>query len=958
MVQLVLIFTALWAAGAAALERHADPDGCLSCHSLPGLEYFDDQGVRRTATILKEAYYGSLHGSVPCRDCHRKIRDYPHDPKNGYVDCSASCHVEEPSEGKRFSHKDIVEEFKKSVHGMGKKAGWTKDFHGGNRLEEVENQQNPSCRYCHYNEPYIPPHRLAQFMEAFGHVDTECGSCHQGEVWRDQFGGHILRRLIGNHYSKNDANALCVCCHGDHKKMKAAKIRDLETGEMKPAAPRFVFAVDSYAKFLHARLLEVGVEDGASCIDCHAPEDEGFRHGILSHRDPKASTHPDHLADTCGQSGCHGDYAKNPLNRGFLLTDMHDMAWVPLDRIRKAGFDLEVVKDSPWWTVVWILGPLAALFLVGQALWWLWENRDEAVPILGGGKFRTIMLEMPAPPAWWRRLLGSEEEAASLEPGGDLDDHLVILYGSQTGNAEGVAEQLFHLAERWQLPVRLIDMAELEPKELARFQYLFVLTSTQGEGEPPLNAQNLHRYLKELSEKSHEKPLLPHLHYAVFGLGDSSYTYFCQCGKDFDAFLEKLGGERVLPRVDADVDYEEPAAEWLAKVIEIYRKLSGHEGVEPPPEKAPAESGYGKQRPYPAPVLVNRNLNGPGSAKETRHIEFSLEGSGLSYEPGDVLGVYPTNPPAYVEDLLRVLGWSGYEEVELSGERLSLREAFFSRLDITSLTRPLLEKYAEASGAELQPLLADAKALEDYLWGRQLIDLVEDYPPKLDPQAFVALLRKLPPRLYSISSSPRMHPGQVHLTVGVVRYHSHGRDREGICSNYLARRRPGETALAFVQVNDHFRLPQDGSADVIMVGSGTGIAPFRAFLEEREASGAAGRNWLFFGDQHQATDFLYAEELEDKRKRGVLTRLSLAFSRDQERRIYVQHRMQEEAVELYAWLEGGAYFYVCGDASRMAKDVHCTLVEILMGQGGLSEEKAEAYLKTMEQEGRYQRDVY
>ncbi len=964
-----LTFVRLLAAGLAiaatagwTAPRQADPDGCLVCHALPGLEYIDEQGVRRTASIDRHAFYGSLHGSVPCRDCHRKIRDYPHDPKNGYVDCGAACHVEEPSEAEAFSHRDIVDEFKASVHGEGEDGGATSGFHGGNRLEEVENALNPSCRRCHYNEPYIRPDRLADFMEAFGHVDSECGSCHQGEIWRDQFAGHILRRLIGKHYSKQEANAMCVDCHDDVEMMKQVKIENPDTGVEEPAGPRFVFAVASYAKFLHARLLEVGVEDGAACIDCHAPEGAGFRHNVRRARDPESTTHEDRLADTCGQSGCHGDYAHDPRNEGFLHTDVHDLAWVPLDRIVAAGFSPEVVADSPWVTVLTVLGPVAAFFLLGQLLWLAWERRDQAIPLLGGRSFQKIMLEMPVPPAWWRRWWRGDEAGLVPETAGDaeLDDSLTIVYGSQTGNAEGLAERLHDLAERWGLPVRLFNLADFDAAHLIHTRFLFLLTSTQGEGEPPLNAQPFYHHLKDLSQREHEKPLLGHLRFAVFGLGDSSYTYFCQCGKDFDAFLEKLGAERILPRVDADVDFEEPAAEWMRRVIEVYQELSGHRGTPPPVEEEAAPQGYGKQRPYPASVQENRNLNGPGSAKETRHLELDLGDSGFTYEPGDVVGVYPRNDGRYVDALLQVLGWDGDGEVMLGEETLSLREAFLGRLDVTALTRPLAESYAEATGDEtLKGLLADAEAFQEYSWGRQLIDLVEDHPPKgLSPQDFVALLRRMPPRLYSIASSLKKHPGQVHLCVGVVRYHSHGRDREGVCSNYLARRRPGDRVPIFFQANPHFRLPDDPATDVIMVGPGTGIAPFRAFLEEREVTEAPGRNWLFFGDQHRETDFLYGDQWLALQKRGILTRLDLAFSRDQAERIYVQHRMRENAAELYAWLRDGAHFYVCGDASRMAKDVHRTLVEIAVTEGRMTEEAAEAWLKTLEQEGRYQRDVY
>ncbi len=955
-----------WPLGAT--ERHSDPDGCFSCHGLPALEYIDEEGVRRNASIQRKDYYASLHGSVPCRDCHRQIQDYPHDPKDGYVDCSQSCHIDEPSQGKAFSHKDVVEEFKQSAHGSGEHAGWTKDLHGGNRIEEVEEQQNPSCRGCHFNEPYIKPDRLPIFMQAFDHVDVQCGNCHQGEVWRDQYAGHILRRLVGKHYSKNEENQMCINCHGDIDRMTRVKIENPEAEEtgnttpiLEPAGPRFILSVSSYAKFLHGRLLEVGNEHGASCLDCHAPVGNGARHGVMRSRDTKSSTHKDHLPETCGQAGCHLDYARDPRNAGFLKTDIHALAYVDAEKLQYTDYALETTRESTWFTVLMILGPITAMFLLGQGFWWWWERRDESQPLIGATRFRRVMLGMNIPSKrWWFRQNSTGEEALSLAASDELDDSLVILYGSQTGNVEELAQQLFDLTERWQLPVRLVNMAELAPRELVKLRYLFILTSTQGEGEPPLTAQALHQYLKGLAAREHAAPLFGHMQYAVLALGDSSYRYFCQCGKDFDAYLGKLGAIPALPRVDADVDFEETAAEWMAKAIMIYRQLSGHEGVEPPPEIKVAPAGYGKQRPYLAGVLTNINLNIPGSDKETRHIEIELGDSGLVYEVGDTLGVYPRNSSAYVEKFIQQLIWDGDREIILGEERLSLREVLLGRLEITTVTRLVLEKYASlVQHTQLAQLLTDDVALQNYLYGRLWLDVLQDFPPeKLETEEILEIFRAIPPRLYSISSSPKMHPGQVHVTVGVVHYHAHGLDREGVSSNYLARRSIGSRIPVFTQANSHFHPPKDPALPMIMVGPGTGVAPFRAFIEEREAVGATGKNWLFFGDQHQASDFLYQREWEDKLARGILSKLSLAFSRDQSERIYVQQRMREEAKTLYAWLEEGGSFYVCGDASRMAKDVHTALIDVITMASGRSQEQAEDYVKTLEQEGRYQRDVY
>ncbi|WP_228719945.1 assimilatory sulfite reductase (NADPH) flavoprotein subunit [Methylococcus geothermalis] len=967
---LCLAWLVLAAGGSAlAAERHSDPDGCFSCHGLPGLEYLDDHGVLRVATILKSDYYGSLHGSVPCKDCHRKIERYPHKPEEGYVDCSESCHLNEPSKDKAFTHKPVVDEFKTSVHGAGHAPGATKDFHGGNRLEEETGQQNPSCRRCHSNTPYIKDANLERFKQELHHTETECGTCHQGETWRNQFSGHILRRLVGKNYNKMEANAMCVDCHGNHEAMAKVEIQDPETKERKKASFRFAHAADSYAKTLHGRLLAVNDESGASCIDCHAPD--GFRHGILRDESKAASTHPDRLGETCSQAGCHG-YARSPLNLGFLNTDLHDLDFL---RMEGLSFALDFSRlDSAWYAAAWVLGPLGLIFLVSSFLSPLSRSRQGPVTeVVGYEHFQRVMIgSASAKAGLWRRILprlagrssGSNPAAAApvVEPDAPITS-LTLLFGSQTGNGEGVAADLEARLKAWGYSVKRVDMADYDPQDIVNERLLFVIVSTHGEGQPPIPAEKLHGYLY-----AETAPRLEHLKFAVFALGDSSYKYFCKAGKDFDAFLQRLGASRVLDRVDADADFEEAAAAWIEAVLGCCRSIIGDTGIEPPREAEPTDqaavkAGYGKTNPYPAAVRRNVNLNGDGSAKETRHIEIDLGDSGLSYEPGDALGVYPKNNPAYVEALLVALQADGYAEVTLGKETLTLREAFYKHLDITGLSRVLVEKYAELSGSRvLAGLLADADParLDGYLWGRQIIDLIEDFPLQgIPPQTFVDLLRRMPPRLYSIASSMKAHPGQVHLTVGVVRYHAHGRDREGVCSTYLAGRVGADERLAiFVQPNKHFRLPKDPATPLIMVGPGTGIAPFRGFVEEREATGAAGKNWLYFGDQRRATDYLYREEWEDKLSRGVLTRLDLAFSRDQERKVYVQTRMLENARDMYAWLEEGACFYVCGDASRMAHDVHQALLTIVMQEGGRTREQAEDYLEAMAASQRYLRDVY
>lgn len=539
---------------------------------------------------------------------------------------------------------------------------------------------------------------------------------------------------------------------------------------------------------------------------------------------------------------------------------------------------------------------------------------------------------------------------------------MTVLFGSETGNAEGMAEQLVEKAKAKGFNVCLEDMMSYDFAKLEQEKLLFIIVSTQGEGDPPLSAIKLHKHLN-----SAEASRLENLEFAVFALGDSSYEFYCQTGKDFDTYMENLGASRIMDRVDADVDFEETAEEWMDEVLSSYQKMAEEQGsaLEAGTQDISVSKkiGYSKTNPYYAAVLLNDNLNGEGSAKETRHIEIALGDSGLSYKPGDALGVYPLNNPAYVDDLLAALKMTGEESVMVAKETMTLREAFVEKLDITALSRVNMEKYADLIGSDEIKTLLDGNHKEEfkeYSWGREILDLVKDYPAEsLTAEDFVNVLRRIPGRLYSIASSLTAHPEQVHLLVGAVRYHSFDRDREGVCSTYLSGRIEQDQKLAiYVQPNKHFHLPDDGNTPIIMIGPGTGLAPFRAFLEERQASNAKGKNWLFFGDQHQKTDFLYAEEMQKMQDEGLLTNLSLAFSRDQEQKIYVQTRLLEHAKELYEWLEQGAYFYICGDAERMANDVHKALIETVAKEGGKSQQDAEEYVNEMLDSRRYQRDVY
>ncbi|CAM3591610.1 assimilatory sulfite reductase (NADPH) flavoprotein subunit [Marinicrinis lubricantis] len=545
-----------------------------------------------------------------------------------------------------------------------------------------------------------------------------------------------------------------------------------------------------------------------------------------------------------------------------------------------------------------------------------------------------------------------------------VSKEVTILFGSQTGNCHGLAKKMSKQLEEQGFQVNVSAMSDFKANGLKKVQNLLVIISTHGEGDPPDNAISFHEFIH-----SKRAPQLEGTNFSVLALGDTSYEFFCQTGKDFDKRLEELGGKRIAPRVDCDVDFDEPAAEWMASVLNALNEASsagaGAAVVSAAGTVAAvgAESEYSRTNPFMAEVLENLNLNGRGSDRETRHLELSLEGSNLQYEPGDSLGIYPENHPRLVEELIEAMGWNGDSPVVINknGEERPLGEALLRHFEITVLTKSLIEKIATITlNNELTKLLENEQELRSYLNERDLLDLVQDYSLKgMSAREFIPLLRKMPARLYSISSSPTAFPDEVHLTVRTVRYESHGRQRYGVCSVQLAERiESGDKLPVYIQHNPNFKLPENPDAPIIMIGPGTGVAPFRAFLGEREENGAEGKSWLFYGDQHFSTDFLYQVEWQRWLKDGVLTRMDVAFSRDTDQKVYVQHRMLENSKELYAWLQEGAYVYVCGDEKRMAHDVHHALETIIQQEGGFSADEAAEYIARMQQQKRYQRDVY
>ena len=539
---------------------------------------------------------------------------------------------------------------------------------------------------------------------------------------------------------------------------------------------------------------------------------------------------------------------------------------------------------------------------------------------------------------------------------------ITILYGSQTGNCKKVAQLAAEAAAAQGLTAAVRDMNDYAPRQLAQERRLLVIVSTQGEGEPPIAAEELHRFL--LGKRA---PQLPDLQYAVLALGDQSYLQYCQTGREFDERLAELGGHRLLDRVDVDVAFLPPAKQWIEDVL---GKLTAETGaattaaVTGEPAAAvvatPAAPAYSHDQPYEARILESIQLNGRGSTKETYHLELDLAGAGLHYQPGDALAVVPVNDAELIAHVLTAARLRDTDPVQLDGRTVPLAAALTAGRELSVLTRDVLERYAaHAPHDELRELLADKQRLAPYLYGRDVADLLADYPAELSAQNLLDTLRPLPGRAYSIASSLLAHPDEVHLTVGAVRYEAFGRRKQGACSTFLADRVQVDDAVrVYVEANEYFKLPTDGATDIIMVGAGTGVAPFRAFVEERVALGATGRNWLLFGNPHFTTDFLYQTEWQQHLKKGGLSKLSLAFSRDQAEKLYVQHRLLENSRQVFDWLENGASFYVCGDKARLGNALQLALAEVVMRESGRDQEAATDYVRALRKQRRYLEDVY
>lgn len=535
---------------------------------------------------------------------------------------------------------------------------------------------------------------------------------------------------------------------------------------------------------------------------------------------------------------------------------------------------------------------------------------------------------------------------------------LTILYGSRTGNGAALAKLAERMATDAGINATVKNMEAYPPRSILKEKRVLVIVSTHGEGDPPFQAKAMYDYLH-----AKRAPELNELEYAVLALGDSSYYHFCKTGKDVDTRLNELGAKRLKEINCSDVDLKASDEQWLKELLNSLKQPSDGSTTLPLNESASISPAtvlqpYSKKYPYNAGVLEKINLHGRGSERTTLHIE--LQADGLKYEPGDSVGILPVNSTTLVNEALSTTGLDGATEVELQGKRIPLKEALLNQLEIGKLNPDVLKKYVQLfPDSKAATHLTDSKTLQEYLYGRDLVDLLSAYPEKLTAQQLVDLLKPLQPRYYSIASSPLAYPGELHLTVALVEYQSIRRTKNGTCTGFLSEvLLENDTVPVFIESNPNFRLPANPSTSIIMIGAGTGIAPFRAFIQERELTPEAGKSWLFFGNRHFETEFLYQTEWQHYLKSGVLTRMDVAFSRDSDQPVYVQHRLLENGKELYDWISEGAHVYICGDMRKMAADVQLALSELLQQYGGLDPEQAQQELDQMQRERRLQLDVY
>ncbi len=535
----------------------------------------------------------------------------------------------------------------------------------------------------------------------------------------------------------------------------------------------------------------------------------------------------------------------------------------------------------------------------------------------------------------------------------ETQNKLLILFGTDTGRSEALARKLAKKSAELNIEAQSISMYDYNPRKLKEEEHLAVIVSTHGEGEPPAMAEDFHKFVT-----GNRAPRMENLKYSVLALGDKSYRFFCQTGKDLDAAFIRQGATAVTPLVTCDVDYEEDAEAWMNSLLQ--NLTPGERAVTNGSEVLTRNpSVYSKKNPFKASIMEKVRITGRDSDKEVYHLELSLDGSGLEYEPGDALGIYSRNPAGLVDQIISKTGFAPADTVTLKSGKTTIAEAFTNHLEITLLTSEVVLNYFAKAGVEANGTVnGDGSLVDHYLYGKDLLDLLEDYPYQWKAQELADILRPLPPRLYSISSSQEVVGEEVHITVSLVRYEHGKRLRTGACSSWLSHcLEVGDQVPVYIEKNPAFRLPENGTP-IIMVGAGTGIAPYRAFMQQRESQGLKSDSWLFFGDRRFSSDFLYQLEWQSYLKSAHLKRMDVAFSRDQKEKVYIQHKMMEHRKELFRWIENGAHFYLCGDRKSLARDVNKTLLEIIRTEGGISEEQAEKYLKQLKREKRFQADVY
>lgn len=552
-------------------------------------------------------------------------------------------------------------------------------------------------------------------------------------------------------------------------------------------------------------------------------------------------------------------------------------------------------------------------------------------------------------------LASSPTQLQVAPPPAQSGKSLKILFGTHTGRSKSIAEKLAQKLTSIGIQTQTSAMDDYKIRQLNAETNLVVIVSTHGEGEPPAMAEDFYTFIT-----GKRAPKLENLNYSVVALGDKSYKLFCKTGLDIDAALQKAGAKPILPVLTLDVDFEDEAEKWINQFVEHFAEIPAGSTTNQSSGSVLESHTFSRKNPFNANVIDKVKITGRDSDKEVYHVELSLEGSGLTYEPGDSVGIWASNPPQLIEDILRKTGFSGEETVTLNDDRLQLRDALHNRLELTVLNPEVIRNYAaKTENPDLLNILNDNAALDIYLFGHDVLDLIEEFPFKHSAQDLVDVLRHFAPRLYSISSSQEAVGDEVHITVATVRYSNKGRARGGACSTYLSDRIEIDSRVSvFIEKNPAFKLPENEETPVILVGAGTGIAPFRAFLQHREAKNQKGKTWLFFGERRFHSDFLYQVEWQKLLKEGYLEKIDLAFSRDQKEKIYVQHRLLERRKEIYNWLNDGANIYLCGDMKQMARDVQQTLLQIFENEGGMSEEKAQEYLKKLKKEKRFQTDVY